>query len=234
VVRTVAGPTAKGTHRVAWDLCYPDLAAERDGEPDKETSGVQAMPGAYTVELAKRVDGVVTPLAGPMAFEVVRLRERGQPGMDDQELGAFLAEVRGLQLESSAFGAALDEAAGRVAAIRAALERADGGRPELYAEAVALKKQLDDMKERLRGDPRRGRLRGGGPVAVNDRLGFGQATVGGATYGPTRMHREQLDIGVAQLAELQAELATIVGESLPDLETKLDAAGVPWTPSRGR
>ena len=48
------------------------------------------------------------------------------------------------------------------------------------------------------------RLRAGGPVSVNSRLGFGLITVRGATYGPTQMHREQLDIGVAQLAELEA------------------------------
>ena len=63
--------------------------------------------------------------------------------------------------------------------------------------------------------------------SVNARLGFGQATVGGATYGPTKMHREQLEIGVEQLGELEGELAAITGESLPALEAQLDAARIP-------
>ena len=76
---------------MAWDLRYPSLGAEKDGQPDEETTGVLAMPGTYTVEMAKRVDGVVTPLAGPVEFEVVRLRERGMPGKPLPEaLTAFL------------------------------------------------------------------------------------------------------------------------------------------------
>jgi hypothetical protein len=71
-----------------------------------------------------------------------------------------------------------------------------------------------------------------GPVSVNSRLGFGQTSAQGATYGPTKMHREQLEIGVAGLRALQDELAQVVETDLPALEARLDAAGVPWTAGR--
>ena len=101
----MAAPATSGFTRVAWDLRYTSLGAERDGKPDKETSGVLAMPGTYTVELAKREDGVVTPLAGPVEFEVVRLIERGLPGMGEEELAAYLADMKSLVREKSAFDA---------------------------------------------------------------------------------------------------------------------------------
>jgi hypothetical protein len=41
------------------------------------------------------------------------------------------------------------------------------------------------------------------------------------------------DIARRGLTELQAELDQLMGEDLPALERRLDAAGVPWTSGRG-
>ena len=86
VVRRVEGKAEKGFHRVAWDLRLPSTRAigtrsrleEEDGEGP---TGVLAAPGAYTVSLAKQVDGRTTELAGPVRFEVVRMRPGALPGV---------------------------------------------------------------------------------------------------------------------------------------------------------
>jgi photosystem II stability/assembly factor-like uncharacterized protein len=232
VVRTVTGPVAKGIHRVAWDLCYPSYGAETDGQPDPNASGVLAPPGAYTVELARRVDGVTVPLAGPEPFEVVPLRERGLKGMTMAELTAYLREMADLQRRTSAAGAVLDETAGRVDAIRVALDRANLGGDELYTTTAGLEKELEILAEQLRGNRARNRMKGGGPLSINDRLGVGRSATWGGSYGPTRQQQEQLDIGKRLFEQWQSRLQGILNEELPGLEAQLDAAGVPWTPGR--
>jgi photosystem II stability/assembly factor-like uncharacterized protein len=234
VVRTVGGPVAKGIQRMAWDLRYPGYAAETDGRPDKgeEALGVLAPPGRYTVELAQRVDGVTTVLAGPEPFDVASLRPRGLPGLGAGELAEYLREMSALQGELSAAGAVLDEAGARVDAIRTALDRANHGDAELYATAVALEKRLEVLTERLRGDRVRGRLNAGGPVSIGDRLEAGRSATWGSTYGPTKQQLGQLGIGRDQFTAWRAELREIVDGDLPRLGEALDAAGVPWTAGR--
>jgi hypothetical protein len=235
IVRTIRGPVSPGIQRAAWDLHYPGYAAETDGKPDQgeEAVGVLAPPGHYTVELAQRVDGVTTMLAGPEPFEVAPLRPRGLPGLGADELAAYLRDMSVLQRELGAAEAVLDEAGARLDAIRTALDRANHGDAELYATAVALEKRLEILTERLRGDRVRGRLNADGPLPIGDRLETGRAATWGTTYGPTLQQRQQLEIGRGQFAAWKGELREIVDGDLRRLGEALDAAGVPWTAGRG-
>src|SRR5262249_49989599 len=86
-VRTLPGPVTKGFHRVSWNLRQPAPALPRPRPPPappgprpaeadddlfaEEPSGPLVMPAKYRVSLAKRVGGVVTPLAGPQELSVV-------------------------------------------------------------------------------------------------------------------------------------------------------------------
>ncbi len=52
-------------------------------------------------------------------------------------------------------------------------------------------------------------------------------------YGPTKTQLEAYSIAKRQYAELKRGLGLLVEKGLPDLERKLDDAGLPWTPGRG-
>ena len=232
VVRHVAGPVTAGINRVAWDLRRPSVAAERDGLPDERASGSLAAPGTYTVELARRVDGVTTTLAGPVSFEVVPLRERSQPGMEPQAFAAFLEEYDELKLQVAGTNAVLDATRLQLDAIKVALGRSDAADPQLHATAAGLQKQVLQLIEKMRGNRRRSRMNASEPVSVAQRLGVVRGGTSRSTYGPTPMHLEQLEFGKEQFAGVRAELDVIVKQELPALERALDAAGVPWTPGR--
>src|SRR5207249_10871452 len=77
-VRTLTGPTAAGVHGVNWDLREQPVTRGRpraEGDEDNpfadEPTGPLVLPGRFSVALAQRVDGVVTPLPGSMSFSVV-------------------------------------------------------------------------------------------------------------------------------------------------------------------
>ena len=84
VVRRIAGPAAAGFHRVAWDLRYPTPGAWSPEPVDefRQMPGVLAVPGTYSVSLAKRVEGALTELGASQTFEVVPLRDPVLPGME--------------------------------------------------------------------------------------------------------------------------------------------------------
>jgi hypothetical protein len=233
LIRTVTGPVAAGLHRVAWDLRYPSNAAETDGLPDPEDGGMMVLAGDFTVELARRVDGVTTELAGPIPFAVVPLREPGLAGMDRSELAAYLKQAGEVQREMEAAGALLDQTVERVTAVRVALDRAGLGGDAMYTATNLLQKRLDDLKIQLRGEGRLRLLQAGGPISIQERLGMGLAAGRNASYGPTLQQVQQLEIGLEEFAAWKVTLEELVKEDLRALEKKLDEAQVPWTSGRG-
>src|SRR6185437_15128524 len=92
VVRRMTGPVTGGIQRLTWDLRYPaaNLSAPPppDADPDFEPpSGPLVMPGTYKATVAKRVDGVVTPIGPPQEFQVV---VEGQENMSSADRSALV------------------------------------------------------------------------------------------------------------------------------------------------
>jgi photosystem II stability/assembly factor-like uncharacterized protein len=233
VVRRLHGPVTAGFHRVAWDLRYPSSSpwkpSSEQGDSSDFGSGYLAAPGTYTVSLAKRVDGVTTDLAQSASFEVAPLHDISP----ETAAGAveFLRELDGLRRDSSAAAATISETETRLAAIRETLDRSILPVGEIDNAVLDLERRLSDMKLRLSGDEQRRRLNEQGPVPITRR--FDVAHIGNRywTRGPTATQRTSVEIGRESLANLASELELLVGVDLPAIEAKLDAAGVPWTPS---
>ncbi|MCP5117014.1 MAG: glycosyl hydrolase, partial [bacterium] len=132
MVRQLPAPATPGLHRLAWDLRHADLRPETDGKLDPKGSGPLAAPGTYSGELLQRRDGVLTSLAGPVTFEVTRLHERGLPGLSSAALEAFQLEVADFSTRAGAVNAAVNENRKKLDSIKAALQRATAGDPQLY------------------------------------------------------------------------------------------------------
>ncbi len=232
VVRRVKGPVTAGINRVAWDLRGPGFAAVTGPIEEEVRSGVLMPPGTYSVELSRRIDGAVEPLAGPVSFEVRRLHEPALVGLTPEAYAAAMTELAAFQRQMSGAGQVFAEGTARVTAIKAALDHQSVDDGTLYATAVSLAKRLEAVRDQLWGHRRRDYLKETQPVSVSARLGVFRGNLTSSTYGPTPMHQEQFDLAREQFAAASAELGAVVQTELPRLEAALEAAGVPWTPGR--
>jgi photosystem II stability/assembly factor-like uncharacterized protein len=236
VVRRITGPASAGFHRVAWDLRYPSGSPEGEEEDffrGGGDSGYLAAPGTYSVSLARRNAGAVADLGKSRSFEVVPLRTRGLVGAEPSAVAEFLKEVAAVERRTGGTHEVLEGAAERLESIKKALMRSTVGDTGLDDRARALLRRVQDLHETFDGNERRARFGDPGPATISSRLGmvgFGNTF---STYGPTAMHRRQLDIVKEEFEELAASVDEIVSVELPALEADLDAAGVPWSPGRG-
>src|SRR5512143_314636 len=237
VVRRIeAADAKKGFHRVAWDLRYPATQAigarPNEEEEDRAPRGVLAPPGTYTVSLAKQVDGVTAELAGPVRFEVARLREGALPGSDPKDTAAFLARVADVGRAASAASEAVSQALKRVDMLGTALDRSRSAPDSLDSELDAIRKDLLAMDEALSGNRARASVEDDGPMTITRRVRVAQMGTTLSTYGPTPTHRRSLEIAEQELAKLREQLNAVLEQRLPAFEKKLEAAGAPWTPGR--
>ncbi len=238
IVRRVTGPRDKGIHRVAWDLRYPASTPVELKSPADRPSwrrppvGPLALPGTYTVTLAREVDGVMTPLVEPQPFEVVPLELATFAAKDRAEVLAFRKKVARLNRAVRGALKAAEEARTRITHIRQAVLDTPAADPALLADVHALEQRLNQFLAKLRGDRTRTKREEPAPPSIRARVQQVVSNQWQTTSAPTQTQRVAYQHAGTEFAEVLAELRTLMEMDLVQLEAKLEAAGAPWTPGR--
>ena len=167
---------------------------------------------------------------GSETFEVVPLRDGTLPSASPAEVVAFLQEVAESQRVMGAVGAVLDETEEKLEAIDKAIARSLTA--EFDAEVDEMHRRLYELRDRLSGDQQKTRV--SELQAHNVGTWMNVASFGNmmSTYGPTPTHQRSLEIAQELLEALRADVAQLADSDLPELEERLEAAGVAWTKGR--
>jgi photosystem II stability/assembly factor-like uncharacterized protein len=237
VVRQIEAPVSAGIHRVAWDLRYPSVAPTELEEPkdrdpwDRPPRGPLVVPGTFTVSIAKRIDGNITPLSKPQSFVVESLGLATLPAKDRKELLAYQAKAGELQRAMMGTESVVAEALRRVKFIKKALLSTPKAGPGLWDKALALEKALLEANMTLFGDPvkRKRRFFEPRPTPLIRRVST-QAEATGTITGTIKRNYEIAASGFEKLLE---NLRKILEIDLKNLQKEMEAAGAPWTPGRG-
>jgi hypothetical protein len=234
VVRRLTAPTAKGLHRIAWDLRYPAVnptsleTAQRESW-ERDAVGPMVVPGPFTVSLAGKVDGVLTPLAGPRTFVVESLNLASMPEKDKATLLEFQKRAGELQRAMMGAGAAAEDALGNLKFIKKALIDTPGADPKLAETARAVEKRLQDQVMALFGDRTKARRSEPTAPSLMDRV----TTQLDATGPITATARRGYEIAADGFGKLLEDMRQTIEVDLKKLQSALEAAGAPWTPGRG-
>ena len=238
-IRTLTGPVKKGFHRVSWDLRDPAAALPRPRPPEsdddlfyEEPSGPLIMPGMYHVTMAKRVNGVVTPMAGPIEFAVEVDGESSIPQTDRQLLRAFQAKVQRLRRAVSGTLEAANALTDRLEKIKKALDQTPTIDPKWMAAARKLAQNNRDVLRALRGDVALRTRNENTPMSIVERVEdiAGEQLL--ALAKPTTTQLDAYQIANEEFSVELAKLRHLIEVDLRELEKAMDAAGAPWTPGR--
>ncbi len=239
VVRRIEGPTTKGLHRVAWDFRYPspepvDLHPAQWRSPwDDQSPGPLAMPGRYTVELARVIDTEWTDLAGPMPFECAVLAQASLPAVKRSELTDFQREVAAAQRAVMGAGRAAGEIQTRIDHVREGLLDTPGEEVrDLVSRVDELEDQLQDLLITLQGDRTVSSRQEATLPGLSGRVGRVVMGYWNTSSAPTQTMRDNLAVVQRALPGVLAELRRIGEEDLAAVERELERRGGPWTPGR--
>jgi len=246
VVRRYDGPATRGMHRVAWDLRGPvpvlpnapagRRAGEAGGGGEEEEfffrglTGALLVPGKYTVTLAKRVDGVATPLPGSQSFEVVA--QGVSTGEDRLAKADFEEKLARLQKALAAAQQSATDAKTRLDAARRAIDATPALPLKLREDSLGMEKRLAEITRALRGDAVLRSRDEPTPESISDRVNSAAATMRLTTGRPTKTALESYQIASDELASEIPKLRRLIETDIRALEKQLDAAGAPPTPGR--
>ncbi|WP_421763955.1 WD40/YVTN/BNR-like repeat-containing protein [Ekhidna sp.] len=232
-VNEIRTGASEGINRVHWDLKYPaiDQVQTNLADPSKNLpSGIMVLPGTYSVELAKSIDGEVTQLVEPVTFEVKTLDNRTIPPADPAAMLAFHQQL--MKLSKSANGArraynqlqeALNyyQAAARVVNSSSLNEKLD-----------MLEEKLEEIQITMYGDPIKRQLEIDQAPSLSNRVNTAIYT-GTSSFGdPTGTSKQVKQIAEKYLDPVIASLKQIMSEDVPAINAELDANQAPWTPGR--
>ncbi len=237
VVRRLTGPTGKGLHRVAWDMRYPatdpvDLSGGGDRPPwFPPPSGPMALPGEYTVNLAKRVNGELTALSSPQSLLLKPLFNGGLVTDNRRAVFEFQQQVAELNRQVSTANQVADEIDNRIAHIKLAITQTPAADEQQAQSARNIEGRMADLRIQLNGDASIARRYQRVPMSVSGRVGdimFGQWD---SQADITQTHLDSYAVATSELNEVEQELTGIEAD-LIELEQALEAMGAPWTPGR--
>jgi photosystem II stability/assembly factor-like uncharacterized protein len=231
LVNTVAGETSKGLHRVNWELVSASKRGIRYGE-EGPSRGNRVLPGTYTVELVKVVDGNITRISESRSFRVKELYTGALEGASAPDKMAFKKEFEAFQQDYTATSKVLDESVKQIKAMQAALLRLDKEVDGLEGRIHDASGQIKDLYTLMHGNPSANEIGDSGPPTPGRRLSVAASGLA-TTYGPTPLHRQSLEVGKSELSKIKEELETIVEVTLPGLAKELKAAGAPWMEGQG-
>jgi photosystem II stability/assembly factor-like uncharacterized protein len=237
LVRRINGPAAKGFNRATWNFRYSPLTPSRlkEEEPDAFSSGDQsplAMPGTYKVSMSKRVDGVTSEIAAPVAFSASVLSNSSLPAADRNALLQFQRSVASLQRAVLGASQSVEELQSRVSLIKKALSDMQSPSEKLRESIDSLEVNLRSITRVLKGDrTMTSRSEPSMPSVVNLVNGIvdDEWQSSGA---PTQTQRDAFARAGDLFAPLLARLHTTVESDLRGIEKQMEGLGAPWTPGR--
>jgi hypothetical protein len=245
VVRRLTAPAVPGIQRVTWDFRYappvvqaapqlpPGMAGleglEGGGFGGQGPQGQVAMPGKYTVTMAKRVEGVITPLPGSQSFEVVAEGAEKMTPQDRSILAEFQRKV--IKLQRAVTGAldAANTAKTRIGLMKRAALEAPGSNQSLLNEVNRLDDKIDEVLRALRGGRELSDIP---PPSINQRVNAIAQRIRLSALRPTQSQQDQYEIAADEFKVALAKLKTLTEVDLAKLDKTLETVGAPWTTGR--
>lgn len=238
VVRRLTGPITAGVQRVAWDLRYPPASVPPPPNPETDDpfnegpAGPLVMPGTYKVSIAKRIDGVMTPIAAPQEFRVIVEGQEAMSAPDRASLVEFQRKAARLQRAVQGALEAANALKPRLALIRRALLDTPAAGDKLLDDATALDKRTNEILRALRGDTALRARNMNLPPSINERVGDIVGAQRTSTARPTQTQMNHYAAAAQDFEQALAQLRQLIEVDLARLEKQMEAAGAPWTPGR--
>jgi len=234
VVRRLTAPAGAGIHRVAWDLRYPAIEPTQLEEPrrmawDWVPVGPLVVPGTFTVSIAKKVDGVLTPLGEPQKFTVESLGLASLEEKDKKALLGFQQKAGELQRAMMGAGGAAEEALKNIPYLKKALADTPKADPKLAERVRAVEVRIQEALRTLFGDMTVRRRNEPAAPSLMDRV----SAQLGSTVPITETVKRDYEIAADGFGKLLEEMRAAIEVDLRKLGQELEAAGAPWTPGRG-
>lgn len=224
-----------GIKRVNWNLRYPSmtpvkLSKGKVGRYSSPDNGPFVLPGEYTVELHAYNEGEFSKLVDAQPFEVEALENSSLERQTEANL-AFKKDLAELRRQLRGSDKILDEVQNRLKYVKAAIQQYPGADLSWMAEVKEMEQSIHDVQIELWGDWHKSQRDIETKTSVGDRIETVVYQCWYSTSNPTTTQKDQYAIAKEGFVKVKKDIENIKA-GVESLETKLNNAGIPYTPAR--
>ena len=233
IINKVSQKASKGSHRIAWDLThFNPFAISSDGSSRRRYGGGGAMviPGNYSASLHLEKEGSVTPLDGPISFEVKPIREGVLKGASYEDYDSFRVALTELMKEMNAVQDVFSESIKKHKALKVALSRSNIAPGPIEGQLASLDNEINAINK-LSGSPSRSEIGERNPATMQSYL-YNAMNGMENSYGPTGINKKSFEIAKKMLTTIKAKVEAL-DSSITPIEKALKAAGAPYINGQG-
>ncbi|MDA9365440.1 glycosyl hydrolase [Flavobacteriaceae bacterium] len=233
IINKVSQKASKGSHRIAWDLThFNPFAISSDGSSRRRYGGGGAMviPGNYSASLHLEKEGSVTPLDGPISFEVKPIRKGVLKGASYEDYDSFRVALTELMKEMNAVQDVFSESIKKHKALKVALSRSNIAPGPIEGQLDSLDNEINAINK-LSGSPSRSEIGERNPATMQSYL-YNAMNGMENSYGPTGINKKSFEIAKKMLTTIKAKVEAL-DSSITPIEKALKAAGAPYINGQG-
>ena len=234
VIQKVNQKASKGSHRISWNLShFNPFAISSDGNTRRSyrRGGTMATPGTYSASLHLEKNGIVSPLDGPVTFEVNPIHEGVLKGTSYEDFNTFRVSLVELLREINGVQDVLNSSTRKHKVMTVALSRSNITPGEIEGQLVDLKIAIDAIEKILNGSDSRSAIGERNPAGMQNYLSNAMSGMRNS-YGPTGVHRKSYETAKKILISVKAKVINIEASILP-IEAALKNAGAPHINGQG-
>jgi len=230
IVTKISGPLKKGMSRVNWNLTssIPTTinALSRGWRGSGGGIRTQVNPGAYDLFLNKRVNGVVTEIAGPVELEVEKIRSGTLTNPMKDEHDQYYKNLADFSSVVNTYQHKFEKANTRVSTYQRMLMRITTNIPEASKSLYELTETMNMLERKVGGSESKAEVGEKDFLTISDRLWAARGGWYPNSYGPTQQHMKSFDIAKEMFNRVKPEMDAYF-EKVKEVGKILEEAGAP-------
>ncbi|NCF41725.1 MAG: glycosyl hydrolase [Bacteroidetes bacterium] len=230
IVTKISGPLKKGMSRVNWNLTSSIPTTINASSRGWRGSGggirTQVDPGAYDLFLNKRVNGVVTEIAGPVKLEVEKIRSGTLTNPMKDEHDQYYKNLADFSSVVNTYQHKFEKANTRVSTYQRMLMQITTNIPEASKSLYELTETMNMLERKVGGSEAKAEVGEKDFLTISDRLWAARGGWYPNSYGPTQQHMKSFDIAKEMFNRVKPEMDAYF-EKVKEVGKILEEAGAP-------
>ena len=190
IIRKIKAKNKKGFNRINWDLHSESSSTISYDNLNTDMTGPLVIPGRYSSQLYKQIEGEFTVVSDKVHFKVNPLTKGSLEGSPYDIVVRFWQEVYELRNKANDLSDNIKDTKKKINIALKAYERAKYIKKSLHSDLLDMRKEILELEQKIGGSKVRSEI---GEQNEYPRMrDYLWAASGSSTYGPTEMHKQSL------------------------------------------
>ena len=226
IIKKIKSKNIKGFNRVSWNLLSESKSIISSKNLNKEKEGYMVSPGKYSAQLFKQVEGEFTSISEKVLFNVKQLTESSIKGSSISKKSEFKDDFYNSNENANNLFEDVQDLKTKIDMMLKAYERAASLDKNLLDLLLNNRNKVLDLQKKFGGSKVRKEIGEENEYPTVWSYLWSVSSGANTTYGPTKLHKKNLDIANKMLLDIEMNYKKIEKDIKP-LEERLKNINAP-------